>query len=159
MLKTSQEFCTPAGLFSGYIPVNYIIRHIQYHGCWWPGSLHRQVITSADLQPWYWPTKYIVVLQECSTPKTWNIYSFTNLTSYSKASNIQSMKFNEHMYVNKPFSANILLYIWEHPWWCVKLTHWGLVTPCGIRVQGSWSTLIQAMACCLTAPSHYLNQC
>ena len=23
----------------------------------------------------------------------------------------------------------------------------------------SWSTLIQVMACCLTAPSHYLNQC
>ena len=25
--------------------------------------------------------------------------------------------------------------------------------------QGSRSTLAQAMACCLTAPSHYLNQC
>ena len=24
---------------------------------------------------------------------------------------------------------------------------------------GSWSTLVQVMACCLTAPSHYLNQC
>ena len=23
----------------------------------------------------------------------------------------------------------------------------------------SWSTLVQLMACCLTAPSHYLNQC
>ena len=25
--------------------------------------------------------------------------------------------------------------------------------------QRSWSTLAQVMACCLTAPSHYLNQC
>ena len=25
--------------------------------------------------------------------------------------------------------------------------------------QWSWSTLAQVMACCLTAPSHYLNQC
>ena len=25
--------------------------------------------------------------------------------------------------------------------------------------QGSRSTLVQIMACCLTAPSHYLNQC
>ena len=25
--------------------------------------------------------------------------------------------------------------------------------------QGSRSTLVQAMACCLMAPSHYLNQC
>ena len=24
---------------------------------------------------------------------------------------------------------------------------------------GSWSTLVQVMACCLMAPSHYLNQC
>ena len=25
--------------------------------------------------------------------------------------------------------------------------------------HGSWSTLVQVMACCLMAPSHYLNQC
>ena len=25
--------------------------------------------------------------------------------------------------------------------------------------HGSWSTLVQVMVCCLTAPSHYLNQC
>ena len=28
-----------------------------------------------------------------------------------------------------------------------------------IWLQGSRSTLAQVMACCLTAPSHYLNQC
>ena len=39
---------------------------------------------------------------------------------------------------------------------CVFLTHWGLVTPYG---DWSWTTLAQVMACCLTAPSHYLNQC
>ena len=33
----------------------------------------------------------------------------------------------------------------------VILTHWGLMR--------SWSTLVQVMARCLTAPSHYLNQC
>ena len=32
--------------------------------------------------------------------------------------------------------------------------------PCdSIWWQGSWSTLSQVMACCLKAPSHYLNQC
>ena len=36
------------------------------------------------------------------------------------------------------------------------LTHCGLVTLYGER---SGSTLAQAMACCLMAPSHYLNQC
>ena len=28
-----------------------------------------------------------------------------------------------------------------------------------IRRHGSWSTLAQVIACCLTAPSNYLNQC
>ena len=28
-----------------------------------------------------------------------------------------------------------------------------------IRGWRSWSTQVQVMACCLTAPSHYLNQC
>ena len=37
-----------------------------------------------------------------------------------------------------------------------ELTHCGLVTPYG-DINGS--TLVQVMACCLTAPSHYLNQC
>ena len=37
-----------------------------------------------------------------------------------------------------------------------SLTHWGLVTPWR---HGTRSTLAQVMAWCLTAPSHYLNQC
>ena len=36
-------------------------------------------------------------------------------------------------------------------------THCGLVTTCGGIHVGS--KLAQVMACCLTAPSHYLNQC
>ena len=38
------------------------------------------------------------------------------------------------------------------PW----LSHCGQVTPYG---DTAWSTLAQVMAWCLTAPSHYLNQC
>ena len=38
-----------------------------------------------------------------------------------------------------------------------KLTHWGLMTPYGVGDLGQ--TLVQAMACCLTATSHCLNQC
>ena len=37
------------------------------------------------------------------------------------------------------------------------LTHCGLVTPFGDMELGQH--LLQVMACCLTAPSHYLNQC
>ena len=46
--------------------------------------------------------------------------------------------------------------------WETMLTHCGLVTPYGDTGLGqhrSWSTLAQEMACCLTAPSHYLNKC
>ena len=39
-----------------------------------------------------------------------------------------------------------------------KLFHCGPVTPHDRR-HGSGSTLAQVMACCLTARSHYLNQC
>ena len=46
--------------------------------------------------------------------------------------------------------------------------HHDLVSPCRLNSLWpsdaiwrwrSWSTLVQVMACCLTAPSHYLNQC
>ena len=39
----------------------------------------------------------------------------------------------------------------------IGLTHWGLVTPYGIR--GCLSILVQVMACCLMASSNYQNQC
>ena len=39
----------------------------------------------------------------------------------------------------------------------ITLTHYGLMTPYGnYRYE---STMAHVMACCLTAPSHYLNQC
>ena len=37
----------------------------------------------------------------------------------------------------------------------LNLTYWNKVMPNGIR---SWSTMVQVMACCLMAPSHYLSQ-
>ena len=53
-------------------------------------------------------------------------------------------------------------------WWlhyqciyiCVTLPQWvnSLWPSDAIRRQGTESTLAQVMACCLTAPSHYLNQ-
>ena len=46
-----------------------------------------------------------------------------------------------------------------HP--CVSCCLWvnSLWPSDAIWRQRSWSTLVQVMACCLTAPSHYLNQC
>ena len=41
----------------------------------------------------------------------------------------------------------------------VLLTHCGIVTPYAVNRLGSGSTMAQVMACRLTAPSHYLNQC
>ena len=42
-------------------------------------------------------------------------------------------------------------------WLFVSLTHYGLVMPYDIKK--TWSALVQLMACCLTAPNHYMNQC
>ena len=60
-------------------------------------------------------------------------------------------------------------------WWtCVNFQHWvfcyyfielhnlafnSLRPSDAIWRQWFWTTLAQVMACCLTAPSHYLNQC
>ena len=48
-------------------------------------------------------------------------------------------------------------FVQQGAWGPNELTHCRLLTP--IWRQGSWSTLVQVMACCLTAPSHYLNHC
>ena len=40
---------------------------------------------------------------------------------------------------------------------CLCISSWGPSDT--IWHWRSWSTLVQVMACCLTAPSHYLNQC
>ena len=39
-----------------------------------------------------------------------------------------------------------------------SLTHWPLMTPYGVTEIGQL-TLVQVMACCLTASNHYPNQC
>ena len=49
------------------------------------------------------------------------------------------------------------LNLWDHKIkFFIAFTHheakWG-------HTSGSWSTSAQVMACCLTSPSHYLNQC
>ena len=41
-------------------------------------------------------------------------------------------------------------------WWVTAVS---LRPSDAIWRQWSWTTLAQVMACCLTAPSHYLNQC
>ena len=62
----------------------------------------------------------------------------------------------------------VLTHVIEPMITCGGLTHWGLVVPFGCvmvpfgcvmaNVQ-TGSTLAKVMACCLTAPSHYFNQC
>ena len=58
-------------------------------------------------------------------------------------------------WISKPCQDQV--HDWEYM--CIKniSAHRGLMNP--IWRQRSGSTLAQVMACCLTAPSHYLNQC
>ena len=68
---------------------------------------------------------------------------------------------------NNPWLMFLVFLVWcwirsiHYPVWRdqdrATLTHWGLVTPFWRHRSGS--TLAQVMACNLTTPSHYLNQC
>ena len=55
--------------------------------------------------------------------------------------------------------VSILLKIWAATWTLVYLLFKSLWPSDAIWRKGSMSTLVQVMAWCLTAPSHYLNQC
>ena len=71
-------------------------------------------------------------------------------------------------------SSELLLMIWQDLWIRLYLTSYSMGAHCSQYNQnqinslwpgdapwrhGTRSTLAQVMACCLTAPSHYLNQC
>ena len=50
--------------------------------------------------------------------------------------------------------------LWDLWVYCVWSFSFNSLRPSdAIWRQWSWTTLAQVMACCLTAPSHYLNQC
>ena len=51
-----------------------------------------------------------------------------------------------------------IMILFIHPCSCQMLLN-SLRPSDAIWRQWSWTTLAQVMACCLTAPSHYLNQC
>ena len=60
---------------------------------------------------------------------------------------------------DKPLSEPMIVSLLMHT--CVTRPQWvnSLRPSDAIWRQWSWTTLAQVMACCLTAPSHYLNQC
>ena len=56
--------------------------------------------------------------------------------------------------------TDLFLVPFNNQWWeCRTLSFNSLWPSDAIWRQRSGSTLAQVMACCLTAPSHYLNQC
>ena len=64
-------------------------------------------------------------------------------------------------------NENLHIFNWENVCMFAKLCQYyyfslNILTHCGLMTSWrhrSGSTLAQVMACCLTAPSHYLNQC
>ena len=88
----------------------------------------------------------------------------------------QSDRFESHthiwFYINHVMRQHTSI-ISNHKWPVCKV-YWLYATICSRNIlstinslrssdatwrQWSWTTLVQAMACCLTAPSHCLNQC
>ena len=64
-----------------------------------------------------------------------------------------------HQQGDKPLSEPIMINLLTYK--CVTRPQWvnSLGPSDTIWRWRSWSTLYQIMTCCLTAPSHYLNQC
>ena len=68
---------------------------------------------------------------------------------------IQALSIHEAFTVKVSFTAAwVTIYIY----WLLSSVN-SLRPSDAIWRQWSWTTLAQVMACCLTAPSHYLNQC
>ena len=57
-------------------------------------------------------------------------------------------------YLRQCWPRSLLPYVVTRPQWVISLCSSG-----DIWFHRTWSTLVQVMACCLMAPSHYLNQC
>ena len=74
------------------------------------------------------------------------------------------MLIRQHLYIKMASRfTNLNSYVSMTSWWiilCYAGTYINSLWPSNtIRRQGTLSTLAQVMACCLMAPSHYLNQC
>ena len=85
---------------------------------------------------------------------TWTIHDVPNSPMYNICcSTSQKLHSSEEDGQNKKAEQNCVHNLWS------TLRFNSLWPRDAIWRQRSWSTLAQVMACCLTAPSHYLNQC
>ena len=94
----------------------------------------------------------------CSS-NIWIIYLFIFIVSYMYEIFIENMQCLFRTQVrcwNKAHCANLVHSRWSVAFRCAVNSLWLSDTTWWCR---SGSTLAQVMACCLTAPSHYLNQC
>ena len=78
-------------------------------------------------------------------------------------SHITAWGYTAHDSVNPTLKNGVkglLTSLWNSTVWRVIIAFINSLWPSDvIRRQGTESTLTQVMACCLTTPSHYLNQC
>ena len=63
-----------------------------------------------------------------------------------------------HPLGGKPLSETMMVSLLTHIYGSFGLNEFTHAVLCHIWRPGNWSTLFQVMACCLMAPSHYLNQ-
>ena len=101
----------------------------------WIGSVLVQIIAPSH----YLNQGWVIVIWTLRNKHRWNINQNTNISIHKNASEIIVCEMSSILSRGD------------------ESTHCGLVTSYGDT--GSRSTLAQVMACCLMAPSHYLNQC
>ena len=88
----------------------------------------------------------------------WNIVNWTLRNKLQWSPNQNSKIFiQENAFVNVVWKMAAIL---SRPQYVSRFMSLNSLGPSdAIWHWRSWSTLVQVMACCLTAPSHYLNQC
>ena len=116
--------------------------------------------------PGRWRPIQTIVIPCCDESVPWN---FILITIITQLCNLRNSYFSpnenkphilsqiKHQSNYKEHFTKMSAKFWPFHWGLDELSHWGLVTPYGdIDLK---STLAQVIACCLMAPSYYLNQC
>ena len=126
------------------------ILHSKCHCCWWPGDTRSQGISSHGI----WPSHSRVF--QFQHYKGWCFIEACNDDVIPKCF-VRYYSIIRIFFLMMGYDALILQHIPSRAFFTNIFNSLGPSD--AIWRWRPWSTLVQVMACCLTAPSHYLNQC
>ena len=153
-----------------YVWIHFVFLHNNQHAkatslgkyCWYTGSVVDWInISFVSGTDWQWkainPQKYQTICHH-NTLTNWGWDKMATILQMAFSNVFARMKiFLFRFKFHWNFFSTIHLYYFMK-WYGAERVN-SLCSSDAIWQQGSRSTLVQVMACCLTAPSHYLNQC